>query len=88
MSGEFLFVLRNHMMRFTAFPEIQLNPDMRDKEIVGGRSHLSHRHYTHPQGIYLDISPIPPVPPNLGWSVPVPKNGERDLNFHFIQEGT
>ncbi len=30
MSGEFLFVLRNHMMRFTAFPEIQLNPGMRN----------------------------------------------------------
>ncbi len=56
-----------HMMRFTAFPEIRLNPGMRD---IGDcrwaksthRAHISVwvPRNTHPQS--LDISPVPPKP--------------------------
>jgi hypothetical protein len=52
------------MMRFTAFPEIQLNPDMRD---IGDCRWVKPTHgatitHPHPQGIYFGVGPIPLLP--------------------------
>jgi hypothetical protein len=63
------------MMRFTAFPEIQLNLDMGDCRWakLTHRAAITriHRAYifvwvprnTHPQRMSLEISPVPPEPP-------------------------
>jgi hypothetical protein len=51
------------MMRFTAFPEVQLNPGMRD---IGDRQWTKPIHraiITHSKHMSLDISPITPVAP-------------------------